>query len=289
MRRLNFFIASALFAIAGCGQPEPHIKNGNSPMESPAEQDQQEQVIFQEEAVVQNDHPQSEPASDMLSPWLDKAEELGISLEKPRDHDPLTYKKHITFFAKDITPPSMTGVPRPARAMTEEEGRKYYFEGMLPMVEQANTPSPDKSEFEAAINEGRIVEPPCATTNSQVLERTHIKAGFHEIAKVFANPKHYYPTHNNEFQLQLLGWNYYLKSEFVAPPGAVGAWDRYTFDKIPGHTGHIYILFKDGGIGGTDLVGDNTRRAGEPHGHPYRMPGKTVGFWLPPGVYPAKR
>jgi hypothetical protein len=233
--------------------------------------------------------PEGNPRNNDTNPWQQKAEEVGVSLEKPPTHDAFTYKKHITFFAKDITPKSMTGVPRPERPMTEEEGRKYYFEGMLPMVEQANTPSPDKSEFEAAINEGRIVEPPCATTNSQVLERTHIKAGFPDVAKIFENPRNYYPTHNNEFQLQLLGWHYYLKSEFVAPPGAVGAWDRYTFDSIPGHTGHIYIIFKDGGLGGPDLVGDNTRRKDDLHGHPYRMPGKTVGFWLPPGVYPAKR
>jgi hypothetical protein len=315
MRIFAYTAAATLLIIQGCGMPESNVIGGPNPrFERPANENSHSQDDMHENPVHDSEPTPVHQNDDVFtddenpgdytppkqqdevgtqgtpkSPWIQKAKQLGISLEMPDDHDALTYKKHIVFFNKGITPKSMTGVPRPARPMTEEEGRKYYFEGMLPMVEQANTPSPSTSEFEAAIREGRIVEPPCATTNSQVLERTHIKAGFTEVATVFANPKHYYPTHNNEFQIQLLGWNYYLKSEYVAPPGAVGAWDRYTFDSIPGHTGHIFIVFKDGGIGGVDLVGDNTRRSDEPHGHPYRMPGKMVGFWLPPGVYPAKR
>jgi hypothetical protein len=97
-----------------------------------------------------------------------------------------------------------------------------------------------------------------------------------------------HPTHNNEYQLYLLGWNYFLRSEYIAPPASVGIWDRYTFYGLPGHSGHVDIIFKDGGANGPDLVGDNTRREDEKHGHPYRMLGSTQGFWLPPGVYPVK-
>jgi hypothetical protein len=204
---------------------------------------------------------------------------------KPANFDPLTYKKHITFFQRGIVPPSTIDIPKVEAPLTEAQGRDWYFNGILPMVKEANIPNPDASEFESAIDKGRVVNPPCATSNSQVLAWSARKAGLDGVAEIFDNPHDYYPTHNNEFQIQALGWNYFLMSEYVAPRGAVGAWDRYTFDKIPGHTGHIFIVFKDTPF----LVGDNTRRKDDLHGHPYRMPGSPVGFWLPPGVYPTKR
>jgi hypothetical protein len=139
------------------------------------------------------------------------------------------------------------------------------------------------------VKEGLVVDPPCATVNSQVLEFAARKAGLNWVADLFENPRQYGPTHNNEIQLRTLGWNYFLKTEYVAPPGAVGVWDRYNFYGFPGHAGHIFIIFQDGGVGNGDLVGDNTRRSGDLHGHQYRMPGKTVGFWLPPGIYPKRR
>jgi len=208
--------------------------------------------------------------------------------EVPQNFDPNTYKKEIEYFKRGTVPPSMAKVPKAARRMTEREGREFYFESMVRLVRNANNPSPSHSEFGRAIDEGRVVNPPCATTNSQVMKRAFINAGMVEFAKLFDNPHNYYPTHNNEYQLKLLGWNYFLKSEYIAPLGSVGMWDRYTFDKIPGHSGHIFIMFKDGN-GGPDLVGDNTCKSGEDHGHPYRMPGETHGFWLPPGVYPERR
>lgn len=233
--------------------------------------------------------PPVEPGSEMER-YERTAERIGlVKLEKPADHDPQTYYNHISYFRQAKLPDSMRGVPSVPRALTEEEGRRFYFDGLLPLVETANTPSPATSEFEAAIKEGRVVEPPCATTNSQVLERAALKAGLPWVAEIFANPRHYYPTHNNEIQLQRLGWSYYLKEEHVSPPASVGAWSRYTFVGVPGHTGHIFVIFKDMGMNARDLVGDNTRRSDEPHGHPYRPEGKTVGFWLPPGVYPMRR
>lgn len=227
-------------------------------------------------------------SSVAIADLSDRPQDFGASLEPPSQFDPFTHKKHIEFFKRNINPPSMSKVPTASRKMTEDEGRQFYFEGMLPLVLNANNPAPSASEFEAAIREGRVVDPPCATTNSQVLKRASLKAKLPIMANLFSNPHHYYPTHNNEVQLQKLGWFYYLKSEYVSPIGSVGTWSRYTFDKIPGHTGHIFIIFKDGG-NGPDLVGDNTRRSGEDHGHPYRMPGQTVGFWLPPGVYPMEK
>jgi hypothetical protein len=260
---------SSLFLMTSCGSHESNTAAQIQSVKAP-------QAIF----VTDED----------MAKWEAKAAEMGtVTLTKPAELDPMTYKKHIEFFKRGIMPPSMKGVPVVPRVLTEDEGRRLFFEGYVPMVETANTPSPSSSEFEHAIQEGRVVEPPCATTTSQVLEHVAAKAGFDWIATVFANPNNYWPTHNIEVQLQQLGWNYYLKSEYVAPPASVGAWDRYTFDKIPGHTGHIFTIFKDGGLNGPDLVGDNTRRSGELHGHPYRAEGKTVGFWLPPGVYPHKR
>jgi hypothetical protein len=208
--------------------------------------------------------------------------------KKPVGFDPNTHMKEIEYFKRGIFPPSMMKVPKATRKMTEDEGRFFYFRSMVPLVRNANNPSPGHSEFERAINEGRVVNPPCATTNSQVMKRAFLNANMEDFAHLFANPHDYYPTHNNEYQLMLLGWKYFLRSEYIAPLGSVGMWSRYTFDRIPGHSGHVFIMFKDGGTG-PDLVGDNTRRSGEDHGHPYRMSGSTHGFWLPPGVYPLKR
>jgi hypothetical protein len=262
---LALFVASAL-ALSGCGS-EDFDPSESTPSAS----------------LTAETNPK-------LAEWQKKAASLKVvTLSKPKSFDPLTYKKHISYFAKGIKPESMNGVPQASRKMTEAEGRAFYFDGLLKLVETANKPSPSSSEFEKAINAGRVVEPPCATTNSQVMKAAALKAGQSWIATLFKNPHDYYPTHNNEYQLYLLGWNYYLKSEYVAPPASIGMWDRYTFTGIPGHSGHVYVIFKDGGLNGPDLVGDNTRRKDDPHGHPYRMPGSTQGFWLPPGVYPIKR
>jgi hypothetical protein len=233
--------------------------------------------------------PEATP-NPKLTAWKKKADSLGIiTLSKPEGSDPLTHKKNIAYLGKNITPESMNSVPKAPRKMTEDEGRAFYFDGLLRLVETANTPSPDSSEFEKAIDAGRIVEPPCATTNSQVMKAAAIKAKQQWVATLFENPHNYYPTHNNEYQLYLMGWNYYLKAEYIAPPASIGMWDRYVFTGLPGHSGHVYVIFKDGGLKGPDLIGDNTRQKDELHGHPYRMPGSTQGFWLPPGVYPNKR
>lgn len=211
-----------------------------------------------------------------------------VSTLPPEDFDPNT---HLTIeFLNWTTPPKSTGdFPHAPRKMSDEEGRKLFFDGLRPMVAQANSPSPSTSEFGRAINEGQIVDAACATTNSQVLEYAARKSGLDWIVPLFDNPKGYYPTHNNEFQFTLLGWHYYLIEDYVAPAASVGAWSRYTFYGIPDHTGHIYITFEDRGPFNSPLVGDNTRRSGEPHGHLYRPSGRPVGFWLPPGVYPKRR
>lgn len=218
------------------------------------------------------------------------AQRLGlVLLDKPTDHNPQTYLQNIEYFRRSPLPDSINRAPEVPRAMSDAEGRRFFFDGLLPLVETANTPSPSTSEFEAAIREGRVVEPPCATTNSQVLEHAARKAALPWVEAIFADPNDYWPTHNVEIQLKHLGWFYYLKPEHVAPPASIGAWSRYTFYGIPGHTGHIFVIFRDMGLHQKDLVGDNTRRSNEPHGHPYRPEGQTVGFWLPPGVYPTRR
>jgi hypothetical protein len=217
--------------------------------------------------------------------WSDAAQRVGVTLSAPKNFDPLTHRKSITYFVRNIMPPSMETVPKAEQPLTAEEGQRFYFEGMLPLVETANKPSPSTSEFQHAINEGLVVEPPCATTNSQVMEHAFRKAKMDNPANLFADPNDYWPTHNNEVQMALLGFHYFLLSEYVAPKGAVGMWDRYTFDGIPGHSGHIFIIFQDTPL----LVGDNTRRESDPHGHPYRAKGEAVGFWLPQGVFPRRR
>ena len=195
----------------------------------------------------------------------------------------------MEFFRSETPPKSVGDFPHAQRKMTAEEGRKLFFEGILPLVNAANDPSPTTSEFGRAIAEGMIVGPACATTNSQVMEYSARKAGFNWIAELFNDPWGYLPTHNNEYQFMLLGWHYYLMDEYISPPGSMGAWTRYTFYGIPDHTGHIYVTFQDLGPDTSPLIGDNTRLSDELHGHLYRPAGRPVGFWLPPGVYPKKR
>ena len=221
--------------------------------------------------------------------WNEMAEELGnVTLEPPADFDPNT---HLTmeFFRWKTPPKSVGDFPHAERKMTEEEGRRLFFDGLLPLIFNANKPDPINSEFGIAISEGMIVGPACATTNSQVLEYASRKAGLEWLAPLFDDPWGYLPTHNNEYQFMLLGWHYFLMDEYVSPTGSVGAWTRYTFYGIPDHTGHIYMTFEDLGPDTSPLVGDNTRQSHEPHGHLYRPKGRPVGFWLPPGVYPVNR
>lgn len=218
--------------------------------------------------------------------WEDKVKNVDfVSLTPPENFD---RNKHLTLeYMRWETPPKSTGdFPHASRKMTIEEGRKLFFDGILPLVNSANTPSPSSSEFGAAINQGQIVKAACATTNSQVLEFAARKAGLNWMVPLFEDPWGYLPTHNNEYQFMLLGWHYYLMDDYVSPAGSVGAWTRYTFYGIPDHTGHIYITFEDLGADTSPLVGDNTRLSSEPHGHLYRPSGRPVGFWLPPGVYP---
>jgi hypothetical protein len=257
------------FLVTSCGAPNPEPNASVYSVEVPS--------------------PKSASQAD-LDAWTQKAAQLGtVTLTRPSDQDPKAHIKAIAYFRESTLPESMNGVPNAPRALTENEGRRLYFTGYLPLVETANKPSPSTSEFEKAIQAGLVVEPPCATTTSQVLKAAATKAGFSWMASMFQNPHDYYPTHNDEIQLARLGFSYYLKSKYVAPPASVGAWDRYTFFGVKDHTGHIFTIFKDGGPNGPDLVGDNTRRSNEPHGHPYREPGNVDGFWLPPGVYPHKR
>lgn len=212
-----------------------------------------------------------------------------IVLIKPADLNEEKYKT-ISYFNNKL-PKSIDTIPKINTKLTEEEGRKLYFRGILILTQQANQPTSAKSLFGQAIKDGDIYSAPCASTTSQVLEYSARNAGLIEIEKLFAKPSNYAPTHNVEIAMQKLGFYYYDKKEYVAPPASIGVWSRYTWNGVKGHAGHIFTIFKDMGVGSNikDLVGDNTRRSSEYHGHPYRMDGQTVGFWLPPGIYPLKR
>lgn len=233
-------------------------------------------------------HTAIEQKNDLIR-WKKQAQKMGgVTLTPPDNFEPDTHMT-LEFMRWENPPASVRDFPHASRELTQNEGRKLFFDGLLPMVLSANNPSPTKSEFGQAIKEGLIVGPACATTNSQVLEYAARKSGLTWLTPLFDNPWGYLPTHNNEYQLMLLGWHYFLMDDYISPMGSVGAWTRYTFYGIPDHTGHIYITFEDRGPDTSPLVGDNTRLANEPHGHLYRPAGRPVGFWLPPGVYPKPR
>jgi hypothetical protein len=114
-----------------------------------------------------------------------------------------------------------------------------------------------------------------------------------------------------EKKLRRLGFLYFLKKDYLAPRGAIGARaPRWKYQGTENGSGHIYFITKDGakrtqfpnpgqenepaetGINGPkwqikDLHAENL----DFFDHVYIQweNGYTEGFWLPPGIYPLKR
>lgn len=215
---------------------------------------------------------------------------LDYTLDKPDGYDLEQSISTIEFF-KHSLPPSVKQLA--SQKLTTAQSKQYFLQGIRRICITANQPSSKTSDFEKAIKEGRVVDPPCATCNSQVMKYAAKLADLPEVATFWSDPNDFWPTHNNEALMRSMGFNYFLYDEFIAPVGAVGVWTRYKFYGIPGHAGHIFMIFQDGGENAANvLVGDNTRKSNERHGHFYRPSqggGSCVGFWLPNGIYPFRR
>ncbi|MFM2379872.1 MAG: hypothetical protein RLZZ143_2451 [Cyanobacteriota bacterium] len=204
--------------------------------------------------------------------------------------------------------------------LTDAEGCRLFEQGILPILQSKET-------FMEATEEGRnklekLVEPdpetsianhPCAYSVSCVMKYLAEKLGLATVKALFKDP---FSTENIrvtgvETKLRRLGFLYFLKEDYLAPRGAIGA-------RCPRNnqhqSDHIYYITKDGakrtqfpnpendwddqqgkhetGINGPkwqikDLHAENL----DFFDHVFIQweNGYTEGFWLPPGIYPLKR
>jgi hypothetical protein len=204
--------------------------------------------------------------------------------------------------------------------LTDAEGCRLFEQGILPILQS-------KTTFMEATEEGRnklnelveqdpetsIAKYPCAYSVSCVMKYLAEKLGLATVKALFKDP---FSTENIrvtgvETKLRRLGFLYFLKKDYLAPRGAIGArWPRNNQDQ----SGHIYFITKDGakrtqfpnpenywddqqgkhetGINGPkwqikDLHAENL----DFFDHVFMQweNGYTEGFWLPPGIYPLNR
>ncbi|GBD53021.1 hypothetical protein D3800_04235 [Microcystis aeruginosa NIES-298] len=204
--------------------------------------------------------------------------------------------------------------------LTDAEGCRLFEQGILPILQS-------KTTFMEATEEGRnklkelvkqdpetsIAKYPCAYSASCVMKYLAEKLGLATVKALFKDP---FSTQNIrvtgvETKLRRLGFLYFLKKDYLAPRGAIGARaPRNNQDQ----SYHIYFITKDGekrtefpnpendwddqqgkhetGINGPkwqikDLHAENL----DFFDHVYIQweNGYTEGFWLPPGIYPLKR
>jgi hypothetical protein len=154
---------------------------------------------------------------------------------------------------------------------------------------------------------------PCAYSISCVMKYLAEKLGLATVKALFQDPCliDNVQVTGVEKKLRRLGFLYFLKKDYLAPRGAIGATaPRWKYQGTENGSGHIYFITKDGakrtqfpnpgqenepaetGINGTkwqikDLHAENL----DFFDHVYMQweNGYTEGFWLPPGIYPLKR
>jgi len=205
--------------------------------------------------------------------------------------------------------------------LSDAEGCRLFEQGILPILQS-------KTTFMKATEEGhkkleKLVEQnkdqygihlaPCAYSVSCVMKYLAEKLGLATVKALFQDPclMDNVRVTGVEKKLRRLGFLYFLKKDYLAPRGAIGArWPRNNQDQ----SDHIYFITKDGakrtqfpnpenywddqqgkhetGINGPkwqikDLHAENL----DFFDHVYMQwdNGYTEGFWLPPGIYPLKR
>lgn len=208
--------------------------------------------------------------------------------------------------------------------LTDAEGRKLFEEGILPILQSKETFMKATKEGEGKLKQlvaqgqdkYNISAAPCAYSVSCVMKSLAEKLGLATVKALFQDPCliDNVQVTGVEKKLRRLGFLYFLKKDYLAPRGAIGArWPRKNKDKS-NESGHIYFITKDGekrtqfpnpenrwddqqgkhetGINGPkwqikDLHAENLHF----FDHVYMQSGNgyTEGFWLPPGIYPLKR
>jgi hypothetical protein len=200
--------------------------------------------------------------------------------------------------------------------LTDAEGCRLFEQEILPILQSKKTFMEATKEGRNKLNElveqdpeTSIAKYPCAYSVSCVMKYRAEKLGLATVKALFKDP---FSTENIrvtgvETKLRRLGFLYFLKKDYLAPRGAIGArWPRNNQDQ----SDHIYYITKDGakrtqfpnpgqenepaetGINGPkwqikDLHAENL----DFFDHVYIQweNGYTEGFWLPPGIYPLKR
>jgi hypothetical protein len=158
-----------------------------------------------------------------------------------------------------------------------------------------------------------IDDAPCAYSVSCVMKYLAEKLGLATVKALFQDPCliDNVQVTGVEKKLRRLGFLYFLKKDYLAPRGAIGARaPRWKYQGTENGSGHIYFITKDGakrtqfpnpgqenepaetGINGPkwqikDLHAENL----DFFDHVFMQweNGYTEGFWLPPGIYPLKR
>ncbi|MFM6628640.1 MAG: hypothetical protein ACKPJT_06315, partial [Microcystis panniformis] len=205
--------------------------------------------------------------------------------------------------------------------LTDAEGCRLFEQGILPILQSKETFMEATEEGRNKLNElveqnkdqYHIDDAPCAYSVSCVMKYLAEKLGLATVKALFQDPCliDNVQVTGVEKKLRRLGFLYFLKKDYLAPRGAIGArWPRNNQDQ----SGHIYYITKDGekrtefpnpenlwddqqgkhetGINGPkwqikDLHAENLHF----FDHVFMQSGNgyTEGFWLPPGIYPLKR
>jgi hypothetical protein len=201
--------------------------------------------------------------------------------------------------------------------LTDAEGCQLFEQGILPILQSADTfmTATTQGQHELDLHPGRtdIKEASCAYSVSCVMKYIAKKLGFDKVKNLFNNTfeDDCVRVTGVEKKLRRLGFLYFLKKDYLAPRGAIGARaPRWKYHGTKDGSGHIYFITKDGakrtqfpnpgqendpaeqGINGPkwqikDLHAENLHF----FDHVFMQSGNgyTEGFWLPPGIYPLNR
>lgn len=201
--------------------------------------------------------------------------------------------------------------------ITDDEGVLLFEQGILKIVcDEASflevMDLAKKHLGDCASTDEFISNNPCAYTVSYILYYVADKLGLYSVRSLFGGLCNLENVKTNfvEKKLRRLGFNYFMKENYLAPRGSIGTtWPRNNEHKC----GHIFFVTKDGqnriefpnsrnlwdhNRGKIEVVNETKwkiRDLGAENlnyfDYIYR-PEKciyTEGFWLPPGVYPLER
>jgi len=207
--------------------------------------------------------------------------------------------------------------------LTDSEGRKLFEEAIVPILQSRATFMKATSEGQKELDQREdylgIRKAPCAYSVSCVMKYIAKKLGLKEVQQLFEETfeTDCVQVTGVEKKLRRLGFLYFLKRDYLAPRGAIGALaGRHEYQKTLHGSGHIYFITKDGSkrteFPNPDPGNLEDLRQGCPEkgtsepkwqikdlhaenlhffDHVYMQwtNGYTEGFWLPPGIYPLKR